>query len=43
LLAGIDLVSGIVYALVGDRHRSGEFIDFLKLLGAAIRPTPPSS
>jgi transposase len=35
LLAGIDLVSGKVHALVRDRHRSREFIEFLKLLDAA--------
>jgi transposase len=35
LLAGIDLLSGKVYALVRDRHRSREFIEFLKLLDAA--------
>ena len=35
LLAGIDLVSGEVHALVRDRHRSREFIEFLKLLDAA--------
>ncbi len=35
LLAGIDLLSGKVHALVKDRHRSREFIDFLKLLDAA--------
>ena len=35
LLAGIDLVTGKVHALVKDRHRSREFIDFLKLLDAA--------
>jgi transposase len=35
LLAGIDLVSGKVHALVKDRHRSREFIEFLKLLDAA--------
>jgi len=34
-LAGIDLVSGKVHALVRDRHRSREFIEFLKLLDAA--------
>jgi Homeodomain-like domain len=39
LLAGIDLVSGKVHALVRDRHRSREFIEFLKLLDAAY-PTP---
>ena len=35
LLAGIDLVTGKVHALVKDRHRSREFIDFLKLIDAA--------
>ncbi len=35
LLAGIDLLSGKVHALVRDRHRSREFIEFLKLLDAA--------
>jgi transposase len=35
LLAGIDLVSGKIHALVRDRHRSREFIEFLKLLDAA--------
>jgi transposase len=35
LLAGIDLISGKVHALVRDRHRSREFIEFLKLLDAA--------
>src|SRR6267154_2017341 len=35
LLAGIDLVTGKVHALVRDRHRSREFIDFLKLVDAA--------
>jgi transposase len=35
LLAGIDLVTGKVHALVTDRHRSHEFIDFLKLVDAA--------
>src|ERR1700726_2930429 len=35
LLAGIDLVSGKVHALVRDRHRRREFIEFLKLLDAA--------
>src|SRR4249919_2282018 len=34
-LAGIDLVSGQVHALVKDRHRSREFIEFLKLLDRA--------
>jgi transposase len=35
LLTGIDLLSGKVHALVRDRHRSREFIEFLKLLDAA--------
>ena len=43
LLAGIDLLTGKVHALVRDRHRSREFIEFLKLLDAAYRPAPPSS
>src|SRR5713226_7200574 len=38
LLAGIDLLTGKVHALVRDRHRSREFIDFLKLLDAAYPP-----
>lgn len=32
LLAGIDLVSAKVMALVRERHRSYEFVEFLKLL-----------
>jgi transposase len=43
LLAGIDLVTGKVHALVKDRHRSREFIEFLKLLTRPIRLTPRSS
>ncbi len=35
LLAGIDLLTGQVHALVKDRHRSREFIEFLKLVDAA--------
>ena len=35
LLAGIDLLTGKVHALVRDRHRSREFIEFPKLLDAA--------
>jgi transposase len=35
LLAGIDLVTGAVRALVKDCRRSREFIEFLKLLDAA--------
>ncbi len=34
LLAGIDLLSGEVLGLVGTKHRSAEFIEFLKLAGA---------
>jgi len=35
LLAGIDLLTGQVHACVEDRHRSREFISFLKKLDAA--------
>lgn len=35
LLAGNDLLTGQVQALVNDRHRSREFVEFLKLLDAA--------
>ena len=35
LLAGIDLLTGRVHARVEDRHRSREFVDFLKQLDAA--------
>lgn len=35
LLAGIDLLTGKVHALVKDRHRSREFIEFLKVLDTA--------
>jgi transposase len=35
LLAGIDLLTGKVHACVEDRHRSREFIGFLKRLDAA--------
>src|SRR5450432_3634631 len=35
LLAGIDLLTGRVHALVKERHRSREFIEFLKLLNTA--------
>jgi transposase len=38
LLAGIDLMTGQVHALVRDRHRSREFIEFLKLIDAAYPP-----
>ena len=35
LLAGIDLLTGQVHASVEDRHRSREFVGFLKKLDAA--------
>ncbi|MBS0642043.1 MAG: IS630 family transposase [Proteobacteria bacterium] len=35
LLAGIDLLSGKIHACVEERHRSREFIRFLKMLDAA--------
>ncbi len=35
LLAGIDLLTGKIHALVRDRHRSREFIELLKLLDGA--------
>jgi transposase len=38
LLAGINLLTGKVHALVRDRHRSREFVEFLKLLDAAYPP-----
>ena len=39
LLAGIDLVSGRIHALVKDRHRSREFVEFLTQLDAAYPPS----
>src|SRR5208283_3750435 len=35
LLAGIDLLTGRVHALVKNRHRSREFVEFLQILDAA--------
>jgi hypothetical protein len=35
LMAGIYLLTGHVHALVKERHRSREFIEFLKILDAA--------
>jgi transposase len=35
LMAGIDLLTGHVHALVKERHRRREFIEFLKTLDAA--------
>ncbi len=34
LLAGIDLLNGQVHGIVADRHRSREFIQYLKMLDA---------
>jgi transposase len=34
LLAGIDLINGHVHGLVADRHRSREFIEFLRQITA---------
>jgi hypothetical protein len=43
LLGGIDLLTRQVHALVRDRHRSREFIEFLQLLDAAyLANTRPS-
>ncbi len=38
LLAGIDLLTGKVHAVVEDRHRSREFVGFLARLDAAYPP-----
>ncbi|MDF0522178.1 IS630 family transposase [Bradyrhizobium yuanmingense] len=38
LLAGIDLLTGQVHALVKDRHRSREFIELLRLIDATYPP-----
>ena len=38
LLAGIDLLTGKVHALVKDRHRSREFIELLRRIDAAYPP-----
>jgi transposase len=38
LLAGIDLLTGRVHASVEDRHRSREFVAFLKKVDAAYPP-----
>ena len=38
LLAGLDLLSGAVHASVEERHRSREFVAFLRKLDAAYPP-----
>lgn len=38
LLAGIDLITGHVWGLVKDRHRSAEFIEFLRLVDDQYPP-----
>ena len=43
LMAGIDLLTGHVHALVKERHRSREFIEFLKLLDAAYPADIPAA
>src|SRR4051794_22904557 len=43
LLAGIDLLTGKVHALVKDRHRSREFIESSSVSTPLIRPAPRSS
>jgi len=39
LLAGLDVLTGQVWAIVKERHRSAEFIEFLKLLDGSYPPT----
>src|SRR5208282_1122054 len=39
LLAGIDLLTGVVHASVEERHRSREFVAFLQKLDAAYPPS----
>ena len=34
LLAGIDLITGKVHSLIRERHKSSDFVDFLKLVDA---------
>jgi transposase len=38
LLAGVDLLTGVVHASVEERHRSREFVAFLRKLDAAYPP-----
>ena len=40
-LAGIDLLTGKVHALVGERRRSREFIEFLRSF--SMPPCPAST
>src|SRR5207302_3355560 len=42
LMAGIDLLTGHVHALVQERHRSREFIEFSSSSMPPISPTPRS-
>ncbi|MEK7233608.1 MAG: IS630 family transposase [Elusimicrobiota bacterium] len=39
LMAGIDLLTGEVHGMPVDRHRSREFVDFLKLVDSAYPKT----
>lgn len=39
LLAGIDLINGHVHGLVAERHRSREFIEFLRQITVYYPPT----
>lgn len=39
LMAGIDLLTGVVHGLPVDRHRSREFVQFLKLVDGAYPKT----
>jgi hypothetical protein len=38
LIAGIDLITGEIIGSVEDRHRSREFVDFLKKLDLHYKP-----
>ena len=38
LLSAIDLVTGNVYGIVRDRHRTAEFIEFLEMVNGIYRP-----
>ena len=43
LLAGLDLVTGVVHARVEERHRSREFVDLLKQIDATQSSSPERS